>query len=129
MWPKFPNSLGLFLKRSLWLLLFYCIFPNKWMCHCAAVCEICDPWSWRFGHHRSSWGWDDCVCHTISVCTKGTVTWNQGVCMCACVCEKGDNALDEPWNYSHGWGLLTSLFNVSLTHKMCSSWILSLLHF
>lgn len=119
---------GAVLKRSLRLLLLtlvlsnpqvYCIFPNKWMClilvhvflcHCAAVCEICDPWSWRFGLHGRSWGWDECVCHTISVCTKGTVTWNQGVCMCACVCEKGDNALDEPWNYSHGWGLLTSLF-------------------
>ncbi len=28
-------------------------------------------------------------------------------CMCACVCEKEDNALDGPWNYSHGWGLMT----------------------
>lgn len=28
-------------------------------------------------------------------------------CMCTCVCEKEDNALDRPWNYSHGWGLLT----------------------
>ncbi len=72
-----------------------CIYPKKWMCrhpnsfsflcYCASMCKNRDRWSWRFGLHGSSWGWDDCVCHTISLCTKGTVTWNQGVCMCVCV--------------------------------------------
>jgi len=66
MWPKCPNTLGLFLKDHLsgcyclhWLSVraFFSIvyiLTNRWarclmksfsfLCHCAAMCESCDPW-------------------------------------------------------------------------------------
>lgn len=111
-----------------------CIYPKKCMsrrpnsfsflCHCAAVCANRDPWSWRFGLHGSSWRWDDCIRHTISLCTKGMVTWNQGVCMFVCLCEKGDNALtgheiihtgEVSWVFTIGLALLFFLHSFSLT--------------
>lgn len=111
-----------------------CIYPKKCMsrhpnsfsflCHCAAVCANRDPWSWRFGLHGSSWRWDDCIRHTISLCTKGMVTWNQGVCMFVCLCEKGDNALtgheiihtgEVSWVFTIGLTLLFFLHSFSLT--------------
>lgn len=108
-----------------------CIYPKKWMCrctnsfsflfHCAAMCAMTlDP------EDLVSMGAAEgemIVFVTQSHCAP-RAQWPETkvfacvfACMCACVCEKGDNALDVPWNYSHGWGLLTF-------HTSTSVWLI-----